>query len=448
MKNSLTHIVFSAAFLSLFLLTGCESYDFLGSKKDDAPPLEGERISILELEKNLIPDRDLEGELFSLPAMWQNISWPQAGGYPSHSMQNLFLNRGALKRVWTADIGSGSSKDLPLTAQPVVANGRIFTLDSKLNLRAFSVTNGQRLWQSFVGSEEEEDLVIGGGLGIDGGKIFVTTGYNDVLAINLQDGQHIWRTKLRTPTRAAPTALGGRVFVSTLSNSVLALNADTGEVLWEFSGMGEATGILGSASPAANKDIVVPAFSSGEIYALRVENGSVAWSENLSALRRFGGLESLSDIRGLPVIDRGHVYAISFGGKMLAIDERTGTRIWQRDIGGSETPWVADNTVFVLTTENALVALARDNGAIRWVQRLRRFQNEEERTGPIYWHGPILAGDRLFVANSEGTVAEIDPSQGEVIRSWNSNHPIAMPPLVAGDTLYLLSRDGTLLAYK
>ena len=113
--------------------------------------------------------------------------------------------------------------------------------------------------------------------------------------------------------------------------------------IWEYQGISEMTGLTGTASPAADSDIVVPAFSSGEIYALRIENGSVAWSDNLSPIRRYSGMDDLVEIRGLPVIAREVVIAISFGGRMVAIDEVSGQRGWQRDVGSAEMPWSAEN---------------------------------------------------------------------------------------------------------
>src|SRR5690606_29173854 len=150
------------------------------------------------------------------------------------------------------------------------------------------------------------------------------TGYDEILALNPETGAVIWRKDIPVPARAAPTVLDDRIFVTTLDNRLMALNAADGEVLWEYTGISESAGLVGAASPAAGREIVVPAFSSGEVLALRVENGALAWSENLSAFGALAGrLGSLSDIRGLPVIDKGLVIAVSFGGRLAAIDERT-----------------------------------------------------------------------------------------------------------------------------
>ena len=435
-------ILLSICLLITATLTACSS------DKEDAP-LEGDRISILELQRRLEPDDPaLTAQGFIAPNAWKNEFWPQAGGYPNHTMQHLTLNEGPLNKLWSADIGEGAQKNLPLIAQPIVIDGRIFTLDTENNLAAFDTKTGTRIWTRDVSNPAEDDEVIVGGMAYSKGYLYVTNGYNELLMLNPQDGMIVWRKKLPSASRAAPTISDDRIFVSTMDNKLLALNAADGALLWDYSGIGSAAGLVGAASPAASRDIVLPVFSSGEIYALRVENGSAAWGDNLSGIRSAGGLSGISDIRALPIIDKGVVIAISFGNRMVALDERTGNRIWQRDMGGSEMPWVAGNSIFVVTNDSELVGMGRDNGLIRWVRPLPKFKDPKDRTGPIYWTGPVLAGNRLIVAGSDGGVLEIDPENGTVIRSWGSGLAVSIAPVVAGDILYLLGDNGTLSAYK
>lgn len=438
-------LLLSSCLLTTLAITGCSGF---GDDKD-APPLAGERISILELQKHLEPDdAALTAQGFVAPNPWKNEFWPQAGGYPNHTMQHLTLNEGALSKVWSSSIGKGSQKNLPLIAQPIVIDGRIYTLDTENQLSAFEAQGGKRLWVRNVNHPVEDDDVIVGGIAYSRGQLYVTNGYNELLMVNPQDGQIVWRRKLPAPSRAAPTISDDRVFVTTMDNRILALGAAQGDLLWEYAGISGAAGLVGAASPAASRDIVLPVFSSGEIYALRVENGSAAWGDNLSGIRSAGGLSGISDIRALPVIDKGVVIAISFGNRMVALDERTGNRIWQRDIGGAEMPWVAGNSVFVITNDNELVGMGRDNGLIRWVRPLPKFKNPKSRTEAIYWSGPVLAGNRLIVAGSDGGILEISPDNGEVLRAWRSDLSVSISPVVAGGTLYLLGDNGTLTAYR
>lgn len=437
-------LLFSALLLSTGI-TACSDNWF--GDKDERPPLEGQRISVLDYERDLRPDEDAKVSSFVSGDMVANDAWPQAGGEPSHAMGNLALGPD-LKKVWSRSIGEGSRSRLPLTAQPVTVGQSIFTLDTDAQLSAISTQDGSVYWRTDIRDEEEEDPVISGGIAVDGATVYATAGYDELVAVDATKGAIKWRSTLTSPSRAAPTVVGPRVFVTTLANSVLAINTADGKVEWEFAGLGQSTGLIGAASPAATNDLVIPAFSSGEIYALRSGNGSVAWSDNLANTLRLGGMTALSDIRGLPVVDNNVVYAISFGGKMAAIDINSGARLWSKDISGAKTPWLAGNRLYTLSSENQIVAFDKDNGTVIWVSQLARFKDQKEKTGPIIWTGPIMAGNRLLVFSSDARVAEVNPENGTLLREWDSGDDVRISPIVAGKTLYILGEDGDLTAYR
>lgn len=435
--------------MAILTLGGCSKVSGVFEEKK-APPLEGERISVLELQRTLEPDStELVKQGVSLPPAQVNAAWPQAGGMPGHAMQNLSLSGKTLQHVWSADIGAGSTNELPLTAQPVVAGNMVFTLDTSTIVSAFDTAGGKKLWQTNIMAGDEDETVIGGGLAFSDGRLYATNGFDELLALQAETGAILWRVPLPAGARGAPTITGGRAFVSTLDNRLVAYDARNGDNLWEYLGIGEIAGLLGTASPAANSDIVVPAFSSGEITALRQENGAVAWSDNLSNVRNIGGgLESLSDIKALPVLDQGLVIAMSVGGKIVALDIATGMRVWQRDIGGTQTPWVAGRHVFVLSSDNQLIALTLEQGGIIWIKALPRYEDPEDKDGAIRWSGPVMADGRLFLAGSNGVLLEVDARNGNIERDIKVKKDVRLSPVIANETLYVLAEDGTLMAFR
>lgn len=427
-------------------LSACNTFDFF---EEEETRLQGERVSILELEQKLKVDGKDEGDTsYEIPRAWRNEFWPQAGGYPNHAMQNLMMNEAPLQKVWEADIGQGSTKELPLTAQPIVVDGKVFTVDTESYLSAFDVNTGDLLWRVDAGNKFEDDPVIGGGVAYSRGQLYLTNGYSEIQARNPANGDLVWKASLPAPARSAPTVMNERIFVSTLDNRILSLSPEDGSVFWEYTGISESAGLVGAASPAVSRDVVIPAFSSGELFALRVENGTVAWAENLASFKPVGGLSAISDIRGLPVIDKGLVFAASFGGRLIAIDERTGTRIWERRIGSARTPWLSGERLFVLTTENELVSVDVKTGNVGWVRQLPRFEDPGDKEDPIFWTGPVMAANQLVLGSSSGDIVHMDPITGHVTHEWSMKRPVHLPLVIAGETLYILAEDGRLMAYR
>ncbi|MDY0008326.1 MAG: PQQ-binding-like beta-propeller repeat protein [Bdellovibrionales bacterium] len=437
--------LFSALFLAL-LLSGCESAEkIFGSDKE--PPLPGERVSVLQLQKDLVPNPALEAEDIALPEIWENKFWPQPGGYPNHAMTHVALSAD-MKRVWTADIGAGGDKRTPLTAVPVIADDRVFTLDTAGHLSAFQLENGKRLWrQSVVPRGEGPAGAVGGGLAWHEGKLYVTAGYKHLMAVDPSTGGDIWRAVLPAPARSAPTIMDGRVYLVTLDNRLMVYTAADGKLLWQYAGVSEATNLLGSASVAADETLVVLPLSSGELYGLRPENGQIVWQDNLSAVRRGGSLAAIADVRGLPVIDRGLVLAVSYSGRMVALDQVSGQRRWQREIGSAEMPWVAGDNIFVVTGDQQMVALKRSTGDVRWVADLPRWK-DAKRSEPVVWAGPVLAGDRLIVTSSNREMLELSPLDGSVLAEHRLPAETTLAPVVAGGTMITLSQNGTLSAWR
>lgn len=206
--------------------------------------------------------------------------------------------------------------------------------------------------------------------------------------------------------------------------------------------------MLGGASPAVADNTVITGFSSGELMAMRVQNGQRVWQDTLSRTRRLTPLASLTDIDADPVVAGGTAYAVGHAGVMVAVDMRSGERVWESDIAGVRMPWVAGSYIFLVTVDGELVSLLRSNGRIRWVTQLQRFENPKSREGAVAWSGPVLAGDRLILTASNGYLLSVSPYTGEILSAREMPAGAVAPPVVADESLYVVTEDAELVAYR
>ena len=431
-----------------------------GGKKSK---LRGERISVMTIDETLRIDDSLKGVAVVLPPPYKNPEWPEPGGYASNAMYHLEAD-GPLREIWEQDAGKASDTDSRLTAAPVVADGRIFVLDSQAHVFAFDAGSGNPLWDKSIAPRGKDDSWIfglfgdngkvdetkgaGGGVAYDDGKLFVSSGFGAVVALDARTGKKLWSQDLGVPIVNAPSANGGRVFVSTQDNHFFALAQADGRRLWDHQGITESAGILEGTSAAVAGEYVMAPYSSGEIYALRVENGRAAWNDMLTHSGVATALSELDDIAGRPVVDRDIVFAISHSGIMAAININTGERLWSRDIGGIQTPWVAGDYVYVLTTDEQLICLTRKEGKVKWIHQLQRWDNPEDHSGAIMWAGPVLVSDRLIVVSSHGIAAAVSPYTGELLGRMEIPAGTLIAPVVANGTLYLYTNGAQLVALR
>jgi len=429
--------------LTLFL-AGCGAGGWFGESDD--PPLPGERISVLSDGRSLAADPRAADLPVALPRAIANEEWRQAGATPDHAPQHLELPE-SVSLAWSRSIGSGASRERRYLSPPVVAVNTVFALNADLRVVALASSNGEELWSADVNPEGERDG-FGGGLAFDDGRIYAATGAAEVVVLDARNGEVIWRRSTAGPVRSAPTVADGRVFVVTVDNRIQAFTTEDGSELWSSSGIAETAGLLGSASPAYSQGVVLAPFSSGELIALKAENGRQVWAESLTSVRRVDSVSELSDVRGLPVIFRGYAFATGHSGQTAAINMLSGNRVWDQEFGGINTPWVAGDFLFLVSNENELICLLAGDGRVRWVRELARFADPEERTIPVVWAGPVLAGERLYLVNSLGRLVVVSPFTGETIEERELPGPTTLPPVVAARTLYVLSDSGTLAAYR
>ncbi len=428
---------------ALMLVAGC---GFLG-EDSDGPPLPGTRISILTFDRGIRPDHEIADEVVRLPRPYRNENWSQPGGSATHVLQHLALGDNP-RIVWKADIGAGESDDRRILSQPIVMGNTIYTLDSQALVSAFSAADGKRIWKKDLEDEDEDGGYFGGGISYENGRLFVTTGFARAFALDASNGEVLWERRAPGPIHNGPAVFDGRVYVLSLDNRLQVLAAEDGRILWTNVGVEEAASIIGESSVAVESRIAVVPYTSGDLLGIDVETGRALWQENFASLRRFDPLTDIPHIRALPLIDGDRVFAVSHSGRMRAIELETGRPIWEERIGGVETPWIAGEYLFVLSDDSQFVALRREDGRIRWVTLLPRYEDEEEQEGLITWRGPVLAGDRLIIAGSHGKALSVSPYDGAELGEVDLPGSIAVAPTVAGETLYFVTTSGTLVAYK
>lgn len=431
-----------ASLLAVLVAAGCER-DVI---------LEGERLDLradLSAPAPIVAEVTDRAQPITLPAQNAAADWTHRAANVSNTIGHRALSA-APQPLWQASIGRGNDRRHKITAEPVIADGRIFTVDSRATVSAFS-TAGQLLWQTdLTPAGESPDDASGAGLAVAGNRLFVSTGFGFLAALDVATGQQAWRQEFDAPAAGAPLVAGGQVYTMTRDDRAWAIGTRDGRVAWTLDGAQTQSGVLGGAAPALSGDTLVLPFASTELVAVDPA-GTPKWIGVVAGQRLGLAYAQITDITGDPVIAGGQVIAGNPSGRMVALDLATGQQTWFAEEGALSAVTVAGGSVFAVSDRNELVRLDAATGQRIWGTELPFFVRETktQKRRQIYAHyGPVLAGGRLWIASTDDQLRAFDPVDGAQALSVPLQGGAATAPVVAGGVLYVVSANGQLLAFR
>lgn len=429
----------------LLFLSACEEQETILPGKRE-PLREAEELASVDV---ITQQGENRSEPLSLPGQQDNAGWTQ-----SHASPDVRVNHpafgGAMQPLWSAKIGAGNSRHGRITADPVVADGKIFTLDSEALVSAVS-TSGQVVWtRNLVPARDAGRDATGGGLAYADGKIFISSGFGLLTALDAETGEELWQQKLQAPGSGSPSVSGGLVYLVAGDKTAWAVDADTGRIRWQLAAASDKNNILGGAAPAVNDRLVVFSFGSNEVQAAFKQGGLRLWDSVISGRRSGFARSRISDVTGGPVIVGDTIYAGTHSGRMVALETDSGARKWTVEEGPMSPVWVAGDAVFLVTEGNDLVRLDAATGEYVWVEKLPFFIKDRPRRqrGVFAHYGPVLAGGKLYVASSDGLIRAFDPVDGSQTGQADIRGGASSAPVFAGGVMYVVSGNGELLAFR
>lgn len=269
--------------------------------------------------------------------------------------------------------------DAPLTATPRVAGRLAFLPLDSGQLAAYDIVSGARVWavdcRPVSAPAASEALVFVAEAGSiaafrqDDGTIawrmpmsvalatplvwengwLVAAGIDGTLsALRASDGALIWTHALPSPVHAPPALGADRVYVALTDGQVMALEIATGQPHWSRRLGGAANDML------ALERVVFVGSDDNHFYSLNASDGSINWRW------RTGG-----DVIGVPVVDDRRVYFVSKDNVVRALDRRSGSQRWKREVSARPTrgPVLAGDVLLVSGLAPKVAAYTMKDGS-------------------------------------------------------------------------------------
>jgi outer membrane protein assembly factor BamB len=336
-----------------------------------------------------------------------------------------------LRTEWSRSIGEGQGETFNMLV-PAIDGEVIYAADVEGLVMALDRMSGKVIWRKKL------DIPVSGAVGAGYGQVLLGTLKGEVIALDASSGEEQWRSRVTSEVLAAPASNGDVVVVQTQDDRLIAFDADTGSQRWIFENTPAVLTLRGTGSPLVTNRLVVAGLSSGKVIAVDAQRGLPVWEQRVAIPQGRSELERVVDIDGGLLLSGGTVYAVSYQGRVAALDLDSGRILWQREASSS-------------------VNVAQGFGNVYVSQAGGTVEGIDERSASALWSNDALARRQLSapevfssyvaVGDLEGYLHLLSQVDGRFVgRERIDSAGLRARPLVVGDWLYAFGNGGKLVA--
>jgi len=302
------------------------------------------------------------------------------------------------------------------------ANGVVVAIDAR---------SGQESWRANAGAP------LSAGVGSDGTMAAVITNANELVA--LRDGKVLWKQKLTARGYTAPLVAGRRVFVQTADRTISAWDGESGRRLWGQQRTAENLVLRKPGVFLAVGDTLVAGIG-GRLVGLSPANGVSRWESPIAAPRGTNDVERLVDLTGSVSRTGDTVCARAYYANVGCVDTARGVLLWSKPATGAEGLSGDENFVYGTESNGDVVAWRRSDGERAWTSERLKYR---ELTAPL------AVGRSLVIGDDKGLVHLVSREDGSTLnRLTPDGSPIVATPVLAGNTVVVVTRNGGVFGYR
>ena len=234
----------------------------------------------------------------------------------------------------------------------------------------------------------------------------------------------------------APVMHEGTLYAVDIKGRVSAYLAESGRQRWQVE-LKEPV----AAAVGFGEGLVFVGTKNASVFALDPADGKQRWKSTVA-----------TEILSRPVADAGVVVVQTIDGRITGLSVQDGRRLWTQQrtqpslsLRGTATPLISGGVVYAGFASGKLIAVHLENGRPLWERTVARprGRNEIERLVDVD-APPLIVGDTLFVVSYQGNVVALDRTNGRVL--WSREESSYSGMAAAGTSLFLTDAEGNVIA--
>lgn len=336
-----------------------------------------------------------------------------------------------LKKSWSCKLKAGKPKKhhWPEYNQPALQDQTIYVGTHGGIFYAIAAANGKILWKY------NNKNSIASPPAFSSGKIYFADLDGQLTCLNQSDGALLWQNQLGREILGKPLLFENSLYILRGEQEVLSLSPDNGQIRWHqfIRTFVKDITMYGHANLVADASGLYAGLADGHLYKIKHSNGGILWEKNLAL-----PLKIFKDIDAAVVLDGNSVYVGGYFGAVYRLRKENGSQVWSQDVATGVPVLVTGDFVVVADPNGALYSLNKETGMQMWFNEMADSVLSE----------PVLFGNKIFVTSFDQKAFLVDPQNGLPVQKLSVGSGSLNRAIVSGTSLYLLTNDATLMAFK
>ena len=339
----------------------------------------------------------------------------------------------SIDKLWSTSVGNGQG-DAYHHLRPVIADDIIYAASNDGVVVALDRRDGDRVWR------EEYDIPFSGGVGYGEGMLMLGSSDGQVLALDANNGSQLWMADVRGEVMSPPQTNGRVVVVQSYNGKIQGLDADDGSELWVYDSNLPVLTLRGTSTPIIYEKFAIAGFGNGKVIAFDINSGAVRWEARVAIAQGRSEIDRIVDVDGTMIRVGTTLFAVSYQGRLAAIDISTGRKIWQEEISSYAGVGQGFGNIYVSEESGTVTAFHRNGQGIRWQQPALSYRR---LSAPRAIKGFVAVGDLdgyiHFMSQVDGHFVGRTSVDGDGMRA---------DMLVEDNVLYAFGNSGNLVALE
>ena len=338
-----------------------------------------------------------------------------------------------LKKQWSSKIGDGQGDGF-YKITPTLVDGVLYVASSDGEVAAISAADGDRLWRV------ELERPLSGGVGYHDRSLYLGGADGSVLQLSADDGVVEWEAAVSGEVLAAPAVSDDWVIVQTYDGKLLGFQSGADEPTWTFTSDVPVLTLRGTSTPILVGGNAIAGFGDGKVIAVDVNSGNVSWESRIGVPQGSSEIDRIVDIDGAMTQQGIELFVASYQGRVAALDNRTGRKLWQQNVSSVTGTHVGFGNVYVADVDGTLSAFLRTGQGVRW-QNIELGYRQLSRPTPV--------SSYVATVDFDGYLHLLSQVDGRIVGRTKIGGDAARADMIADSgRLIIFSDNGQLLAYE